>query len=172
MSFEKFRYLAAVIFAHPNQRVAYRKRIQKTIKLLQRLDFPTDYDYKTFFYGPYSEALHLDLRLLQGFKLIEEEEHHYFGSSYFIIKATSKCQDLPDISKFQSFIKIMAQSRLSVLELAATYDSYREMGSDHKDALKRLKMKKGPKCTPNNLQETFDLLFELNLLSKKEISKK
>jgi len=33
----------------------------------------------------------------------------------------------------------MEQTELTVLELAATYDTFREMGSDHAEALTRLR---------------------------------
>ncbi len=46
---EKFRWLAGAIAAHPDQQIAGRIRLQKTIKLLQRLDFPTDYSYTLIF---------------------------------------------------------------------------------------------------------------------------
>jgi hypothetical protein len=49
------------------------------------------------------------------------------------------------------------------LELAATYDAFRAMGSDHHDALKRLRRKKGSKCANGNEAKALGLLRELNL---------
>jgi hypothetical protein len=40
---ERFRWLAAAITAHPDRKVVGRTRLQKEIKLLQRLKFPTEY---------------------------------------------------------------------------------------------------------------------------------
>lgn len=53
---ERFRWLAGAIAAHKDRKVVGRTRLQKEIKLLQRLGFPTEYSYTLFFYGPYSEC--------------------------------------------------------------------------------------------------------------------
>ena len=71
---ERFRWLAAAIAAHKDRKVVGRTRLQKEIKLLQRLGFPTEYSYTLFFYGPYSEGLHAEVRFLQAFGLVTEEE--------------------------------------------------------------------------------------------------
>ena len=47
---EKFRWLAAVIAAHPGHKVVGRTRLQKTVKLLKQLGAPLDYDYMIHFY--------------------------------------------------------------------------------------------------------------------------
>src|SRR5207253_2439929 len=72
MEVEQERLLAAVIAAHENHQVVGRTRLQKTIKLLQRLGLPTDYGYMNFFYGPYSEAVQTDIRLLAHQGLVSE----------------------------------------------------------------------------------------------------
>src|SRR5580658_7191699 len=89
MKTEKFRYLAGVIAAHEGRRVVGRTRLQKTIKLLQRVGLPTDYDYQLFFYGPYSEGLKSDLGLLEVLDLVQEEERpsSAHGTTYFTINA-------------------------------------------------------------------------------------
>ena len=63
---EKFRWLAAVVAAHPEHKVVGRTRLQKTVKLLQRLGAPLDYDYTIHFYGPYSEGVQADIGLLEN----------------------------------------------------------------------------------------------------------
>ena len=72
---ESFRWLAGVIAAHPDQQVVGRTRLQKEIKLLQRLGLPTDYSYSTHFYGPYSEELQAEIGLLESIGIVTEEEH-------------------------------------------------------------------------------------------------
>src|SRR5947209_17166 len=70
-----FWWLAAVIAAHDKRRLMGRTRLQKTVKLLQRLGMPTDYRYTIFFYGPYSEGVFSDIQLLQRLGLVTELEH-------------------------------------------------------------------------------------------------
>ena len=161
---EKFRWLAAVIAAHPNRRVVGRTRLQKTIKLLQRLGLPTDYGYTIFFYGPYSEGLHADIGLLKHFGLIEEEERKgQDGSTYYIISATEESALPRDIGPFQRWIDKLQASDATVLELAATYDSFRGMGTDHDEAIVRLRRKKGTKCDGGNEEAALRLLRDLDL---------
>ncbi len=53
-----------------------------------------------------------------------------------------------------------------VLELAATYDMFRGMGSDHKEAIQRLRRKKGAKCEGGNEAAAIQLLQTLGLPTK------
>jgi uncharacterized protein YwgA len=161
---EKFRWLAAVIAAHPNHRVVGRTRLQKTINLLQRLKLPTNYGYTTFFYGPYSEGLHADIGLLKHYGLIDEQEKTaQDGSTYYIISTTPESALPSEIRPFQPFIDRMQQADAVVLELAATYDSFRAMGSNHDEALERLRRKKGNKCQGGNEEAALALLRDLGL---------
>ena len=65
------QWLAALIAAHPDQKIHGRTRLQKEVMLLQRLGFPTDYLYSIHFYGPYSESVHADLGVLRAFGWLE-----------------------------------------------------------------------------------------------------
>ncbi|MBI4567110.1 MAG: hypothetical protein HY719_01790 [Planctomycetes bacterium] len=166
---EKFKWLAAVIAAHPGQKVVGRTRLQKTVKILQRLGAPMDYCYTLHFYGPYSEGVHFDIGLLEAFGLVEEEKKNrrlQDGSSYFVLKATEPARKLaerPEVKKFQPEIKTMNNTGSVALELAATYDAFREMGDDHDTALQRLRRKKGDKCTNRHVKEALALLKKLGL---------
>jgi uncharacterized protein YwgA len=163
MKTEKFRYLAGVIAAHEGRKVVGRTRLQKTIKLLQRLGLPTDYDYVLFFYGPYSEGVKSDLGLLEVLNLVQEEEHHSsHGTPYYTISAKPEAK-LPELEPFLPQIKLMEQSDAVALELAATYDTFRELGSNHEEALVRLQRKKQEKCTPQNVREALALIGQLGL---------
>ena len=53
--------------------------------------------------------------------------------------------------------------RLAVLELAATYDAFRESGSDHEEAIKRLRRKKGSECDEANQKKAMESLNALGL---------
>ncbi len=163
MKVEQERLLAAVIAAHENHEVVGRTRLQKTIKLLQRLGLPTDYGYTSFFYGPYSEAVQSDIRLLEHLCLVREEERTgRDGQTYYIFKADPSAA-LPQVTPWQTAIDRMSRTDPIVLELAATYDAFREMGSDHAEALVRLRHKKGRKCDGGNLEAALELLGELSL---------
>lgn len=164
---EKFLWLAAVIAAHRDREVVGRKRLQKTVKLLQRLGAPMDYDYMIHFYGPYSEGVQSDIGLLEAFGFVEEKKCiSQDGSPYFILKATEAAAKLADRTEFRKFepaIRTMNDAEPVVLELAATYDAFREMGHDHKLALERLKRKKGVKCEQGNTEKALALLKTLGL---------
>lgn len=164
---EKFKWLAAVIAAHPDHKVVGRTRLQKTVKLLQRLGAPMDYDYMIHFYGPYSEGVQSDIGLLETFGFVEEKEQpKQDGSSYFVLNATPAAKSLaerPEVKKLKPAIQIMNDADPVVLELAATYDAFREMGHDHKSALERLKRKKGVKCEEGRTEKALELLKKLKL---------
>lgn len=165
---EKFRWLAAVVAAHPEHKVVGRTRLQKTVKLLQRLGAPLDYDYMIHFYGPYSEGVQADIGLLENFNLIEEKEEvrQEDGSPYFILQATDAANPLAKRAELRPYldaIKAISETDAVVLELAATYDAFREMGDNHATAIERLKRKKGQKCAGKSVDKAFALLRQLGL---------
>ncbi|MGO8747181.1 MAG: hypothetical protein ACLQNE_14440 [Thermoguttaceae bacterium] len=160
---ERFRWLAAAIAAHPDRKVVGRTRLQKEIKLLQRLKFPTEYSYTLHFFGPYSEGLHAEIGLLESLGLVEEEpQTSQEGVPYYILRAKPDAV-LAEIKPYQGFIDTMDAADAVVLELAATYDMFRGMGSDHKEALQRLRRKKGSKCEGGNEAAALQLLQTLGL---------
>jgi uncharacterized protein YwgA len=159
-----FWWLAGVVAAHKNRQMIGRTRLQKTVKLLQRLGLPTDYLYTIFFYGPYSEGVHSDIGLLEQLGLIKElERQNSQGEPYFIFQAKEEA-DLPEIEPYRQPIALMEDADATVLELAATYDAFREIGSAHAEALDRLRKKKGPKCDDGREGKALNLLRQLNLL--------
>lgn len=163
MRIEKYRWLAGLIAAHNNRTVIGRTRLQKEVILLQSLDFPTDYLYKTHFYGPYSEGVRSDLGLIDAMGLVSETENETRdGKTYFTIEATEDAV-LPEIQEYLTKINIMEKADSIVLELAATYHAFRSIGSDHKEALIRLRRKKGAKCNGGNEEKALNLLNELKL---------
>jgi uncharacterized protein YwgA len=159
-----FWWLAAVVAAHDNRRVVGRTRLQKTVKLLQRLGMPTDYLYTIFFYGPYSEGVFRDIRLLEQMGLIREEEGATGegGTPCFILTA-SETAGRPEMAAYASALEVMQASELVVLELAATYDAFRELGSDHAEGLARLRHKKAAKWSEDRENRALELLRRLGL---------
>jgi uncharacterized protein YwgA len=162
---ERFRWLAAAIAAHKERKVYGRTRLQKEIRLLQRLGFATEYTYTLFFYGPYSEGLQADVGLLQALELLEEKpQSSAQGEDYFVLTATPDAV-APIPVRFQRAINRMQEAETVVLELAATYDMFRTMNSDHQEAMDRLRRKKGSKCDNGNDLKALKLLSELGLPS-------
>lgn len=161
---ERFRWLAAAIAAHKDRKVVGRTRLQKEIKLLQRLGFPTEYAYTIFFYGPYSDGLNADVQLLGSLGLVSEskQRNQQDAADYYIYEAKPDAV-MAEIAPFQKPIALMEGTEAVILELAATYDAFRAMGSDHQDALKRLRRKKGSKCGNGNEAKALELLRTLNL---------
>lgn len=163
MSLRNHKWVAALIAAHPDQKIFGRTCLQKEVKLLQRLGFPTDYSYSIHFYGPYSESLQSDIGLMEAFGLIaESSEQGRDGNEYYVLEAVES-DELPDVTEFESFIDQLSNAKTVVLELAATYDAFRERGDDHEEALERLRRKKGAKCDGGNEEAALDLLNDLGL---------
>lgn len=163
MRHERFRWLAGVIAAHPEGRVFGRTRLQKTVRLLQRLGMPTDYEYTHHFYGPYSEGLQADIGLLTKLGLITEQHRRATdGTEYYVFEAPEEAS-LDAIASFEDGIEEMSQADPVVLELAATYDAYRELGFNHREALTKLREKKRTKVTDETETEALSLLGRLGL---------
>jgi uncharacterized protein len=163
MYVENFRMLAALIYAHSEHTVEGRTRLQKTVRLLQRIGFPTDYTFSIYFYGPYSDGVASDVQSLKAIGYIEEKPVD-FGSDVTRYEFRSCENELEDeIEPFRDKIKLLENYDLVVLELAATYDSYLQMTGSKEDALVRLRHKKGEKCTPENEERALALLNALGL---------
>ena len=67
------------------------------------------------------------------------------------------------IEQFRPQINLLASALPLPLELAATYDAFRESGADHAEALSRLRAKKPSKCNALSEQQAFELLRSLGL---------
>jgi len=165
MPTENYRLLAALIAAHPKHEVVGRTRLQKTVWLLQRLGFPTDYPFTIYFYGPYSEALQAEIDLLDAIGLVDEESHiSHEAIPYYTIRAVGNTHlQEQEIAKFRRAIDTLAETDLTLLELAATYDAFRELGCDHSEALARVRRKKGKKCEQGRLEQALQLLGAIGL---------
>jgi uncharacterized protein YwgA len=159
-----FWWLAAVVAAHDGRRVVGRTRLQKTMKLLQRLGMPTDYLYTMFFYGPYSEGLFRDIGRCAALGLLSEAENPgpEGGTPTFVLRATAEAE-MEGVERWREEIATMQASDLVVLELAATYDAFREVGSDHAEAVARLRHKKAAKWTEDRHARALALLAGLGL---------
>ena len=163
MAYESFRWLAAVIAAHQNKTVEGRLRLQKTMKLLQRLGFPTNYSFSMYHYGPYSEGIQSDLSLLISADVIKENEQRYNSGSVRYDITLNRDIALPKMDRFQEPIKILEEAEPVTLELAATYLAFREYGLEDEDAIEALKDKKEGKFTERRFEMAMKLLKELEI---------
>lgn len=157
-------WLAAVIAEHQSRRVSGRTRLQKTVKLLQRVGLPTDYLFTIFFYGPYSEGVLSDVRLLSQLGLVSETALPVAegATPAYELRAREDAA-LAEMGRFRPALRRIEQADLVVLELAATYDAFRETGSGHEEALARLRHKKAGKCSAEREGKALALLRELGL---------
>jgi uncharacterized protein YwgA len=163
MAYESFRWLAAVIAAHQNKTVEGRLRLQKTMKLLQRLGFPTNYTFSMYHYGPYSEGIQSDLSLLSSAGVIRENEQRYNSGSVRYDITFNRDIALPKVGRFHEPIKIMEKAEPVILELAATYLAFLEYGLEDEDAIEALKDKKEDKFTKRRFETAMNLLEELEI---------
>src|SRR5262245_17247339 len=108
MRFEKYQWLAAVVAAHPNMRIVGRTRLQKTIRLLQRLGLPTDYEYVTHFYGPYSEGVQADVNLLEKMQILSEQPAQAMDGSIYYTISVNSISGLPQLREFKQHVDTMA----------------------------------------------------------------
>ena len=163
MGIENANWLTSVVSAHPNHEVVGRTRLQKTICLLQRLGMPTDYEFSLHFFGPYSEDLKADVGFCEQLGLLQERAACALdGSEYFIV-STRQSEWQPGFEPFTRYVNLFSQMNPTVLELAATYDAFREMGLSHEDAIQRLRAKKGDKCAEGREQSALQLLQSVGL---------
>jgi uncharacterized protein YwgA len=160
---EDSRWLLGVISAQPEKSVFGRIRLQKLMRLLQRRGLPSTYRFVDYHYGPYSQALQSDIGVLELVGEIREERRETGdGNGYFVITATPDFQ-MSEIDPYRKDIEILRKEESGVLELAATYDFFRELGSSHEESLELLKKKKPEKSTPEALSAALALLGKLEL---------
>ena len=110
MNIENYRWLAALVAAHPEGKIVGRTRLQKEVKLLQRLGFPTDYTYTIHFYGPYSESLQGDIGLLDAFGLMEETCDETREGKPFYTLTAKPADNLPGVDEFEEQIELLSHA--------------------------------------------------------------
>jgi uncharacterized protein YwgA len=162
MNPDSFLMLAGIIASHHNRQVQGRTRLQRTVWLLQRIGFPTDYQFSLFFGGPYSGGVGYDLRFLKRRNMLTETQvGDQPDEPIFLIEAPDEPIP-PEISPFRWAITRLEQADEIVLELAASYDVFRELGYSHEAALQGMR-RKTDKWTPEGEKAALELLKALHL---------
>src|SRR2546421_11318858 len=117
MQKEQFRWLAGIIAAHNDRKVVGRTRLQKTVYLLQRKGLPTDFSYSLHFFGPYSEGLNSELRVVRQLGLVEEELRTGLDNEYYVFQANQEAV-LPEMTAYSSLLAPIQLAADIPLELA------------------------------------------------------
>ncbi len=164
MKREEFDVVAAVIAMHPDRKIVGRTRLQKTIHLLQDIGLPTEYRYRNYFYGPYSDELQADIQLLDRAGIISETSHPTAdGNVYYTIHAK---KNIPTdaLPEYEDAIgRIASEQDAIVLELAATYREFRQSDYSAEDAWEKVKRKKNDKWSERLRRAALELLEDLEL---------
>ncbi len=154
MSEPNFRWLASVIAAHRDQTVKASRRICYVMLILQEMGLKTDYLFPMFFGGPHGDAVYSDLQMLSGYGFTEE-------IAPFTHKTLSESWAIDIEKNFLNAIKVMEESNIIILQLAATYIAFDSWGDRNKQ-MGLLTDSKGSKCSEENLLAMFTLLKDLN----------
>lgn len=158
--------LAGLIAAHEGGRVDGRLRLQKTVYLLQEAGVPLGYDFTMLHYGPYSEGLRAETRMLTKIRLLEEDERDVHVGTRFRLTATEEARMLaPVVDELDAAEKLrtIAAADTDTLELAATYRYYRELGYAEDEAIRALRSKKAGKVSDRSEAQALDLLDRLGI---------
>jgi uncharacterized protein YwgA len=122
---------------------------------------PTAYGFSTHFRGPYSEDLDADIQVLKHLGLISERlDVRDEGVACYVYKAQDDAV-LPEMERFKQAITLIVSAPPATLDLAATYDVYRDAGLPHEDALAKLRQKKRNTWLPEAEVAALDLLQRL-----------
>lgn len=143
-----------------------RKKLQKTVHLLQSKGVPFDMKFKYYHYGPYSTDLQSQINMLVAYGLIDESNHH--GDMY-IYEITEKGKEF--IAKYRKeissefflpvgLVKHLLSTCATTLELSSTYSYLIEMGYDAESAHERTTELKPH--LKNHLSDAIDLYNSLN----------
>jgi len=160
---DKLQQIQKIIATFPEQTVVGRTRMQKTIYLLQRVGLETAYEFNMHFYGPYSDELTTDLEIggASGF-LTENRSNTNEGLPSYSFTV----HDVPSVeipAQVRNFLPLLSVQDPTILELAATYDAFRQKGRTPEAALESLHLKKGYKCDNGRDQMAIGLLKALGL---------
>jgi uncharacterized protein YwgA len=159
----RLEQVTAVIAAHPNHELVSSVRLQKTIKLLQRVGLKTDYCFSLLFYGPYSEELHSDTHLLNAVGFVSGRVAAAPDGTAYRVFVADPNRGAADVSDVSTQIEAISRQPSIIIELAALYDAYRELGAKHQPALIKLRRRKGLQCTREAETAALSLLDVIGL---------
>lgn len=112
--------------------------------------------------GPYSEELHSDIATIRKMGLGTEEFQGSEGHAQPIFRAVERAHNR-NLESFRNLIQLLSAAEPDVLEIAATYDLFREMGDDHAEALRRIALRNKGQVGEERLASAIALLSSLGL---------
>jgi uncharacterized protein len=145
-----------------------RVRLQKTVYLLDRLGFDSGLPFDYHHFGPYSRDLDNATADAKAFGLIEEEfdRRQSDGATYsiFRLKGTPKegSYGKLGIERTGEFARLLAETNVTVLELAATIDWLCRV-EKYSDWRSEITKRKGVKVKGGRLEKALGLLEQLSL---------
>ncbi|SEO22536.1 hypothetical protein SAMN04488134_10557 [Amphibacillus marinus] len=122
-----------------------RKKLQKMIYILKKIDVPFDEKFAFHFYGPYSEELTLRVEELCNLGFIAEEKQdkgHYFQYHYTVTDAgTAFLEQAPDdLPVCYDKVNLLKLQSSRFLELVATLLFFDDLTKDEaEDKVKHVK---------------------------------
>lgn len=144
---ENYQWLASVIAGHPEATVEGSLRLQNTVLLLQHLGLPSNYSYRKFFDGPYSEAVQTDIGVLTTLGMIKVVSSPAGRQPRYTFQALDAAP-LSQLDEFIEHIRIISKTDTSVLDCAATYEAFRDLGLPDDEAWDSVCLKKAKTCNP------------------------
>lgn len=124
------------------QQIIGRKRLQKTVYLLQQIGFPYAGKFTYHHYGPYSSELQAEIDRLVDYRLLSET----YNNKAYIYKITE--DGITFIKEYEEFFGIacnlpqeivqqLTEASVSVLEMASTYVYLLEIGYKKEEASRK-----------------------------------
>jgi hypothetical protein len=123
-----------------------RKRLQKVVYLLQASGAPIAADYTLHHYGPYtSDVAHLTDQMVQTGLLEEQAGSNGIGNQFSYTLSAVAAKQLAELEKnakvnaplapFEKTAKMLLNTDLKDLEIAATVAYFRKQGKEWTDAV-------------------------------------
>lgn len=155
-----------VKFFKESKRINGRKKLQKTIHLLQHFGNDFDMNYYYHYYGPYSSDLQAEVQFLVDQGLVKEERL-FDGYIYNItdrgedfLKSFEEKFDVDDSSLFFDKLDALKEKNASFLEVLSTFVYLLESGYDKELAIEKTKELK---ANLSHLLEDVIVFFENEL---------
>ncbi|MFC4619916.1 YwgA family protein [Camelliibacillus cellulosilyticus] len=143
-----------------------RKKLQKILYILKKLNFPYQEKFQFHFYGPYSEELTLQIEELCNLHLIDEVREDKGGYHQYRYRLTDDGEQFlshyeEDMPAAQSLIQLLNEQSSRFLELVATLLYFDHMPeADRKNKVKIVKQKQN--YTDAEMDSALDFIAKVN----------
>lgn len=129
--------------------VTGRKKLQKIVFILKKLNYPFREKYEFHFYGPYSEELTLQIEELSNLKLVEEIKEHRGGYHQYRYHLTDNGEhflnnfkfDIPNLEGLVTFLNKQSSRFLELVSTAFYFDHLEEVETREKIKVVKAKLK-------------------------------